>query len=321
MKKKKIIIYGLGEIYEEQKEYLKHKYEIVGYSDTYKDLSTVYGGVNPEDIIKCSFDYIYITSFQCFEEIKNYILGFIGEGNENRILSFYDVIGDFRHSETKDLWVINQLSQIPEGQIILDAGAGEQRFKPYCSHLKYIAQDFGEYIPDEIETGLQSKHWNYNKLDLKCDLIDMPLENESVDAILCVEVFEHINNPVLAIKEFSRVLRTGGTLILTAPVCCMTHMAPFYYYNGFSEYWYKENLNNSGLIIKEFARTNNYFSHICGELSWIQYMADRYCHNKLNSEEMCLILKSMELLVDLSKKDMGSDETLCSGSMLVAEKR
>ena len=34
---------------------------------------------------------------------------------------------------------------IPRGYKILDAGAGELRFKPDCDHLQYVAQDFGQY--------------------------------------------------------------------------------------------------------------------------------------------------------------------------------
>lgn len=43
-------------------------------------------------------------------------------------------------------WVIKQLKDLPEGLRILDAGAGERRFKPFCDHLKYVSRDFGEYM-------------------------------------------------------------------------------------------------------------------------------------------------------------------------------
>jgi hypothetical protein len=32
-------------------------------------------------------------------------------------------------------WVIRQLSALPAGSRILDAGAGQLRFKPHCAHL------------------------------------------------------------------------------------------------------------------------------------------------------------------------------------------
>lgn len=45
-------------------------------------------------------------------------------------------------------------SYIPGGKVLLDAGAREQRYKLFCNHLKYIAQDLGKYIPNEVTTGL-----------------------------------------------------------------------------------------------------------------------------------------------------------------------
>ena len=37
---------------------------------------------------------------------------------------------------------------------------------------------------------------------------------ESFDVILCTEVFEHLKNPVLALKEFNRILKHSGSLSL-----------------------------------------------------------------------------------------------------------
>lgn len=51
----------------------------------------------------------------------------------------------------------------------------------------------------------------------------------SFDAVKCIEVFEHIPEPVKAVKEFSRILKPGGILILTAPFCSLTHFAPYYF--------------------------------------------------------------------------------------------
>lgn len=42
-------------------------------------------------------------------------------------------------------WVKNELINIDDGKKILDAGAGELRYKKYCKHLNYVSQDFCEY--------------------------------------------------------------------------------------------------------------------------------------------------------------------------------
>jgi SAM-dependent methyltransferase len=43
------------------------------------------------------------------------------------------------------------------------------------------------------------------------------LENESVDAVLCTEVLEHIEHPKAAFAEFCRVLRPGGRFLVSTP--------------------------------------------------------------------------------------------------------
>ena len=65
--------------------------------------------------------------------------------------------------------------------------------------------------------------WDTSGVNIVCDIVDMPLESESVDVILCSEVFEHLQDPVLAIKEFSRIIKKDGKLILSAVLQSHTH--------------------------------------------------------------------------------------------------
>jgi 2-polyprenyl-3-methyl-5-hydroxy-6-metoxy-1,4-benzoquinol methylase len=45
----------------------------------------------------------------------------------------------------------------------------------------------------------------------------LPYEDESFDFITCVEGLEHIENPQQAVREFARLLRAGGQLVVTVP--------------------------------------------------------------------------------------------------------
>ena len=47
------------------------------------------------------------------------------------------------------------------------------------------------------------------------DLTDLPFEDDSFDLVLCLEVLEHIPDPVPALAELSRVCR--GDLVLSVP--------------------------------------------------------------------------------------------------------
>jgi 2-polyprenyl-3-methyl-5-hydroxy-6-metoxy-1,4-benzoquinol methylase len=46
---------------------------------------------------------------------------------------------------------------------------------------------------------------------------DLPFADESFDYVTCLEGLEHIENPQQAIREFARLLRPGGTVIVSVP--------------------------------------------------------------------------------------------------------
>jgi ubiquinone/menaquinone biosynthesis C-methylase UbiE len=48
-------------------------------------------------------------------------------------------------------------------------------------------------------------------------LPDLPLPSTSVDAAICLEVLEHLDNDKTALRELRRVLRPGGLLIVSVP--------------------------------------------------------------------------------------------------------
>lgn len=54
-----------------------------------------------------------------------------------------------------------------------------------------------------------------------CQIVDinagLPFANNSFDLIWCSEVIEHLIDPVKTVKEFDRVLKPGGKMILTTP--------------------------------------------------------------------------------------------------------
>ncbi|HLH09855.1 MAG TPA: methyltransferase domain-containing protein [Terriglobales bacterium] len=63
--------------------------------------------------------------------------------------------------------------------------------------------------PAEISEGI---HWTSSDLNDK-----VPYANNSFDTVVAAEVFEHLENPRFVARELFRVLRPGGTLLLTTP--------------------------------------------------------------------------------------------------------
>lgn len=224
------------------------------------------------------------------------------------------------NESTRIKWIESTLKKIPEGLTILDAGAGECPFKKFCGHLKYIAQDFGQYHGDG-EIGLQTGTWNNTKLDIVSDIVSIPLPDRSLDAIMCTEVLEHIPDPLAAIKEFGRLLKPGGYLLITAPFASLTHFAPYHFASGLSRYFYEKHLPDNGFEITDMQFNGNFFEYVAQENRRIKSVAAKYANKKLNLFQKIIIHLNLLMLQGLSKKDKGSSGLLCYGIHVFARKK
>ena len=216
-------------------------------------------------------------------------------------------------------WIEETLKKIPAGLTILDAGAGESQFKKFCDHLKYIAQDFGQYS-GEGNVGLQTGTWDNTKHDIVSDILSIPLPDHSVDAIMCTEVLEHIPDPLGAIKEFSRLVKPGGYLLITAPFASITHFAPYHFASGLSRFFYEKNLAENGFKITDLQLNGNFFEFVAQENRRIKSIAKKYAGKNLNIFQKIIIHLNLRTLQNLSKKDKGSSELLCYGIHVFAKK-
>lgn len=224
------------------------------------------------------------------------------------------------NESTRVKWIEDTLKKIPEGLTILDAGAGESPFKKFCGHLKYIAQDFGQYHGDG-EIGLQTGTWNNSKLDIVSDILSIPLPDGSVDAIMCTEVLEHVPDPLGALKEFSRLIKPGGYLLLTAPFASLTHFAPYHFASGLSKYFYEKHLPGNGFEITDLQLNGNFFEYVAQENRRIKSVAEKYAGKRLNIFDKIIIHLNLLVLQNLSKRDKGSSELLCYGIHVFSRKK
>jgi SAM-dependent methyltransferase len=94
--------------------------------------------------------------------------------------------------------------------VILDAGCGHKTINdyPFRSKITYIGIDISK---DSID-----KNCNIDK-GIVCDLMNIPLEDESVDIIVSAMVFEHLKSPDKVFQELSRLIRPDGYLIFMTP--------------------------------------------------------------------------------------------------------
>jgi SAM-dependent methyltransferase len=251
---------------------------------------------------------------------QNFISGMANSMRKKNLFSFLCPDAGKHNEHNREVWLQTALQTISTGSRILDAGAGTQQYRKFCAHLKYVSQDFAQYDGAGNSTGLQIKNFDYGKLDIVSDITAIPEPDSSFDAIMCIEVLEHLPNPIQVIQEFARLLRPGGHLILTAPCCSLTHFAPYHFTTGFNRYWYETHLADKKFIIVELTPNGNFFEFIAQEVARISSISKRYSNKKPRIYERLALFFVKHMLQRFSKKDNGSAELLCFGYHVVARR-
>lgn len=102
---------------------------------------------------------------------------------------------------------------------LLDFGCGARPYESIFEVEEYIGLDIEE-------SGHPSKG---KRADIYYDGKTIPLADASVDHVFAAEVFEHVFNPVELFREILRVLKPGGTFLMTCPFIWPLHEEPYDY--------------------------------------------------------------------------------------------
>jgi 2-polyprenyl-3-methyl-5-hydroxy-6-metoxy-1,4-benzoquinol methylase len=123
------------------------------------------------------------------------------------------------------------------GMRFLDAGSGG-------GHFSAVAAARGAEVWS-LDVGANLLRQVADRCRAKCiigSVLDLPFSDKTFDVVLCSEVIEHTPDPLTAIRELCRVVRAGGTLLITTPcrfwqpivrLATALHLRP---YNGFENF-------------------------------------------------------------------------------------
>ena len=87
----------------------------------------------------------------------------------------------------------------------------------------------------------------------------MTFADGSFDTVLCIQVLEHVLEPLRLVAEVGRVLRADGTAVFLIPQTGTTHLAP-HYFGNFSRWWIEAALERAGLAVVEHRRLGGVWS-------------------------------------------------------------
>jgi Methyltransferase domain len=155
----------------------------------------------------------------------------------------------------------------PGNKILLDVGG---RGKPYA---EYFHDRVVWHFVVDIEPGAS--------VDLVGDARFLPVADRSIDVVLCTQVIEHIPEPIPVLQEILRVLRPGGTLILSVPAIFPQHGSPGDYWRYMPQglAWLLRDFDKvdiqaeTGTVGSLFLVLNMYFYTFTGPWPWIRRLA------------------------------------------------
>ena len=142
-----------------------------------------------------------------------------------RLFSFvYHIVG----SSFLGVSAVKALKDVPLGSVVLNLGSGVTKVRSDVVNIDMYA---------------------YENVDIVADIANLPFENDSVDAVICEHVLEHVKDVEKVVSEIRRVLKPGGIIYAVTPFVMSFHSSP-YDYRRFSEMGLEE-------LFKDFERIDS----------------------------------------------------------------
>ncbi len=174
---------------------------------------------------------------------------------------------------------------VKSASIIADIGCGREGVF-LKSHAEKIARGYGFdfRIPTHDEGNIS--FINNRELEGK-----LPLEDSSVDDVFLNAVLEHLEDPVGVIAEATRILKSGGRIIMTTPTRISKPILEFLSYR-------------LHLIDEEEIREHKHYFNRADVVSLVSSVNDRFgAEGKMKLESYSLFELGLNSLIIIGKKE------------------
>jgi len=178
----------------------------------------------------------------------------------------------------------------------------------------------GNFLPpyDQVVKWIFLNNDKSSNPDILSNLPTIPLDDNSIDLIVCTEVMEYIDDYKRLLIEINRVLKNNGLLILSTPFIHALHNDDEFDYFRFTEPMIKNELSNN-FIIEKFHRMGNLFEVILDLIiGYLSYQTKKTWIKKITLR----ILKLTGLILVSLKKNSHIDNNywINTGYFVVAKK-
>lgn len=304
MKRNKILIFGCDKLGKKTYKFIsKTRNKVLYYidNDTEKLGKYIFGKkiIAPDDIVNLEYDYILIVS-SYWREIQRQLLE-LGIDAKRIKCPLAPMKRERFRKEYKDLY--NTLGKI---RFLYDKWYLTEQFKPdvmgilvnpyffsrkrlyeivtkYSYYMTGKCMDFGcgiqpyrKLLPADEYVGIEIETENKKKEIVYYDGYKIPFSDGEFDSIISSEVFEHVSNIEDIVVELNRVLKLGGTMLITVPFVYPRHCEP-YDYKRYTMHGIENLLKNAGFECVEEQSSSSYWECIAQlkNVYWVEEIKSR----------------------------------------------
>nr|WP_320166838.1 methyltransferase domain-containing protein [uncultured Methylophaga sp.] len=191
---------------------------------------------------------------------------------------------------------------------VVDVGCGTRPYEESCLCDNYIGL--------EIDDGRDNSGKNAN---FYYDGNVMPFENGSVDSVITSQVFEHVSDPAIFLKEINRILKLKGKLLMSVPFIWDEHEQPHDYLR-YTSFGIKKTLQQYGFEIVEFRRTANNFSALAQMVAGYTYKLFNSDSPYLNLLFIILFISPINIIGIILSKILPNNDDFYLDNVILARK-